>query len=92
MKTRDPTILCLKNNVSSHLDDQHGEVFESWMVYLEFEEFPNLIEYYTTIGIGTLLKERTIQSKTVHYLRTLNILCTFPNCISQTTLPTKSYR
>ena len=75
----------------SHLDDQCGELFESWMVYLDFEEFPNLNEYYTTIGIGTLLKESTIQSKNVHYLRTLNILFTFPNCISQTTPPTKSY-
>ena len=29
----------------------------NWMVYLEFEEFPDLIKYYTTIGNGTLLKE-----------------------------------
>ena len=27
------------------------------MAYLEFDEFPYLIEYYTTIGNGTLLKE-----------------------------------
>ena len=27
------------------------------MAYLEFNEFPDLIEYYTTIGNGTLLKE-----------------------------------
>ena len=27
------------------------------MAYLEFDEFPDLIEYYTTIGNGTLLKE-----------------------------------
>ena len=40
-----------------HLDDQCSEFLESWMVYLEFEEFPDLIEYYTTIGNGTLLKE-----------------------------------
>ena len=40
-----------------HLDDQSSEFLESWMAYLEFEDFPNLIEYYTTIGNGTLLKE-----------------------------------
>ena len=40
-----------------HLDDQCGEFLESWMAYLEFNEFPNLIEYYITIGSGTLLKE-----------------------------------
>ena len=40
-----------------HLDDQCGELFESWMAYQEFDEFPDLIEYYTTIGNGTLLKE-----------------------------------
>ena len=40
-----------------HLDDQRGEFLESWMAYQEFDEFPNLIEYYTTIGNGTLLKE-----------------------------------
>ena len=40
-----------------HLDDQCGEFLESWMAYLEFEEFPNLIDYYTTIGNGTLHKE-----------------------------------
>ena len=40
-----------------HLDDQRGEFLESWMAYQEFDEFPNLIEFYTTIGNGTLLKE-----------------------------------
>ena len=40
-----------------HLDDQCSEFLESWMAYQEFDEFPNLIEYYTTIGNGTLLKE-----------------------------------
>ena len=40
-----------------HLDGQHGEFLESWMAYLEFDKFPNLIKYYTTIGNGTLLKE-----------------------------------
>ena len=40
-----------------HLDDQCSEFLESWMAYQEFDEFPDLIEYYTTIGNGTLLKE-----------------------------------
>ena len=40
-------------------DDQHREFLKSWMAYLEFGEFPNLIKYYTTIDTGTLLKEDT---------------------------------
>ena len=40
-----------------HLDDQCGEFLESWIAYQELNEFPDLIEYYTTIGNGTLLKE-----------------------------------
>ena len=40
-----------------HLDDQRSEFIESWMAYLGFNEFPDLVKYYTTIGIGTLLKE-----------------------------------
>ena len=50
-----------------HLDDQHGEFLESWMAYQEFNEFPDLIEYYTTIGNGTLLKEEytTIKESTL---------------------------
>ena len=40
-----------------HLDDQRSEFLDSWMAYQEFDEFPNLIEYYTTIGNGTLLKQ-----------------------------------
>ena len=37
------------------------------MAYKEFNEFPNLIEYYTTIGNGTLLKEEytTIKECTI---------------------------
>ena len=50
-----------------HLDDQHGEFLESWMAYQEFDEFPNSIEYYTTIGNGTLLKQEysTIKESTL---------------------------
>ena len=31
------------------LDDQCGEFCESWMAYKEFDEFLDLIKYYTTI-------------------------------------------
>ena len=50
-----------------HLDDQCSEFLESWMAYQEFNKFPNLIEYYTTIGNGTLLKEEytTIKECTI---------------------------
>ena len=44
--------------LQGHLEDQGSEFLKSWMAYLEFEEFPNLIEYYTTIGNGTLLKQK----------------------------------
>ena len=40
-----------------HLDDQCSEFLESSMAYQEFDNFPDLIEYYTSIGNGTLLKE-----------------------------------
>ena len=40
-----------------HHDDQRSEFLESWMAYQEFDKFPDLIEYYTTIGNGTLLKD-----------------------------------
>ena len=50
-----------------HLDDQCGEFLESWMAYQEFDKFLNLIEHYTTIGNGTLLKEEytTIKESTL---------------------------
>ena len=38
-----------------YLDDKCGEFLKSWMACLV--EFPNLIEYCTTIGNDTLLKE-----------------------------------
>ena len=41
-----------------HLDDQCSEFLESWMAYLEFDKFPDLIKYCTTIGNVTLLKEK----------------------------------
>ena len=39
-----------------HLDDKCDEFLESLMAYQEFDEFPDIIEYYTTIGNCTLLK------------------------------------
>ena len=41
-----------------HLEDQCGEFLKSWMAYVEFEDFPDLIQYFTTIGNGTLLKQK----------------------------------
>ena len=41
-----------------HLVDQCSEFLESWMPYLDFEEFPDLIKDYTTIGNVTLLKQK----------------------------------
>ena len=75
--------------LQGYLDNQHGEFLESWMAYLEFDKFPNLIKHYTTIGNGALLKEEYTTIKILHYLWTSKILCTTPNHIS--TLPTKSY-
>ena len=58
-----------------HLDDQCGEFLESWMAYQEFDKFPDLIEYYTTIGNGTLhkeeyttIKESTLLKEMQHFL------------------------
>ena len=50
-----------------NLEDQCGEFLKSWIAYLEVKEFPNLIEYYTTIGNGTLLKQKytTIKECTI---------------------------
>ena len=68
-----------------HLDDQHGEFLESWMAYLEFDEFPNLIKYYTTIVNGTLLKQKYTTIKECTLLQDIE------HFISRTTHPTKSY-
>ena len=52
-----------------HLDDQHGEFLESWMAYQEFDEFPDLIKYYTTIGNDTILKEECTTIKECSLLK-----------------------
>ena len=59
-----------------YLDDQCSEFLESWMAYLEFEEFPVLIEYYTTISNGTLLKEEYTTIKYCTLLKDISILDT----------------
>ena len=60
-----------------HHNDQRGEFLESWMAYQEFDEFPDLIEWYTTIGNGTLrllkeeyttIKEGTLLKDIEHFL------------------------
>ena len=64
-----------------HLDDQCSEFLESWMAYLEFNKFPDLIKYYTTIGNGTLLKEKHTTIK----------VCTLLKDIKQFMYLTQSY-
>ena len=44
--------------LSGHVEYQCSEFLESWMAYIEFDEFHDLIKYYTTIGNGTLCKEK----------------------------------
>ena len=73
-----------------YLDNQCAEFIKSWMAHLEFEEFPNLIKYYTTIGNGTLLKEEytTMENDTLFkdiknfmYLSQSNFMENTPNQI-----------
>ena len=40
-----------------YLDDQDSDFLKSWMAYLDFGEFPDLIKYYTTIVIVMLLNQ-----------------------------------
>ena len=41
------------------------------MAYLEFNKFPDLIKYYTTIGNGTILKEKYITIKECTLLKNI---------------------
>ena len=50
-------VLCTLFPLLGYLDDQCDEFLESWMAYLDFGEFPDLIEYYITFSTGTLIKE-----------------------------------
>ena len=68
------------------LDDQHSGFLESWMASLEFKEFPNLIECYTTIGNGRILKEdyTTIENCTL-FKDIKNFMClTQPSFLEDT--------
>ena len=56
-----------------YLDDQCGEFLESWIAYLGFKEFLDLIVYYTTIGTGTLLKEEYNTLKDCTLLKDIKI-------------------
>ena len=64
-----------------HLDNQCGEFLESWIACLEFNKFPDLIEYYTTNRNGTLLKEECTTIKE----------CTLLNNIEHFLYLTQSY-
>ena len=58
------------------------------MAYLEFNEFRDLIKYYTTIGIGTLLKEEYTAIKECTLLEDIKYCMYTTQHISQSTLPT----
>ena len=66
-----------------HLDEQHSEFLESWMAYVEFDEFPDFI-LSTTLLLEMVhyLSKSTQQSKNVHCIRILNTLYILPNHIS----------
>ena len=51
-------VLCTLFPLPGYLDNLCGEFLKSWMAYLDLREFPDLIEHCTTIGTGTLLKEK----------------------------------
>ena len=42
-------VLCTLFPLPVHLDDQCSEFLKSWMAFLEFDKFPDLIKYYTTV-------------------------------------------
>ena len=73
-----------------YLDKKCSESLESWIAYLDFTEFPKLFKYYTTIGIGQIIKEEytTIENHTLlkdidnfMYLNQTNFLEDSPNQI-----------
>ena len=76
---------------TSGLSRQHGEFLELWMAYLDFEEFPNLIKYYTTIINGTILKEKYTTMENHTLLKDIDdfMYLTQPNFMEDT--PNQSY-
>ena len=81
MNTRNTAILHVTYTISTSgfVDDHHGKFLEIWMDYHGFRELPDLIEYYTTVGNGTLLKEEYTTLEIIHYLIILSMQCTLPN-------------
>ena len=83
-------VLSTLSSLLGYLDDQCSELLKSWMACLDFAEFPDLLEHYTTIGNGKLLKKEytTIENHTLledidklMYLTQLNSLEDTPNQI-----------
>ena len=77
--------------LTGYLDDQCGEFLESWMAYVEFEEFPDLIKYCTTIGNGTLHKEEYTTMENHTLLKDIENFMYLTQHISWRILPTKFY-
>ena len=61
------------------------------MAYLDLDEFPDLIQYYTTIGNGMLLKERYTTIKECTLLKDIEHFIYLTQLYFSATLPTKSY-
>ena len=74
-----------------HLDNQCSEFLKSWMAYQGFNEFPNLIEYYTTIGTRTLLKEEYNTIKECTLLKDITHFLYLTQSYFSDNTPTKSY-
>ena len=54
------------------------------MAYLEFEEFPHLIQYYTTIGNHTLLKEECTTIENCTLLKGIKNFVHYPTNLEDT--------
>ena len=90
LETQHYYVLCTLFPLLGYLDNQNGKFLKLWMTNLGFREFPDLIEYYTTIGTGTILKGEytTIENFTLlkdinnlMYLTQPNFLEDIPNQI-----------
>ena len=74
-----------------HLEDQDGEFLKSWMTYLEFDEFPNLIEYYTTTVNGTILKQKYTTIKECTLLKDIEHFMYLTQLYFSDNTPNQSY-
>ena len=61
-----------------HLDDQCSEFLESWMAYLEFDEFPDESRATLQLEMVHYLRKSTLQSKKVHYLSISSTYIPYP--------------